>query len=146
MAFTRAAFEWVRDSIGHSYDVSDPRITLSATEVLEHRVGLCYAKSHLLAALLRAEGIPTGLCYQPGCQPGWESPRSTKWPDPLAQIDPNVRLGAKSQAARDDSAAAPNAARNSRRQYHGMTTIAAVHSPARPYSIQDSASWASAIT
>ena len=26
--------------------------------------GLCYAKAHLLAALLRAEGIPTGLCYQ----------------------------------------------------------------------------------
>ncbi|MEW8276262.1 MAG: transglutaminase family protein, partial [Candidatus Thiodiazotropha taylori] len=24
----------------------------------------CYAKSHLLAALLRANGIPAGLCYQ----------------------------------------------------------------------------------
>ena len=24
----------------------------------------CYAKSHLLAALLRANGIPTGFCYQ----------------------------------------------------------------------------------
>ena len=33
-------------------------------QFLHHRVGLCYAKSHLLAALLRAEGIPTGLCYQ----------------------------------------------------------------------------------
>jgi transglutaminase-like putative cysteine protease len=49
---------------GHSFDASDPRVTLTANEVLEHRVGLCYAKSHLLAALLRAEGIPTGLCYQ----------------------------------------------------------------------------------
>ncbi|MEO0853800.1 MAG: transglutaminase-like domain-containing protein, partial [Cyanobacteria bacterium J06648_11] len=36
----------------------------SASEVLEHRTGYCYAKSHLLAALLRANGIPTGLCYQ----------------------------------------------------------------------------------
>jgi transglutaminase-like putative cysteine protease len=62
--FAKLAFEWVRDQIGHSYDVSDPRVTLTASEVLQHRVGLCYAKSHLLAALLRSEGIPTGLCYQ----------------------------------------------------------------------------------
>ncbi len=26
--------------------------------------GFCYAKSHLLAALLRANEIPAGLCYQ----------------------------------------------------------------------------------
>ena len=32
--------------------------------MLEHGTGYCYAKSHLLAALLRANGIPTGLCYQ----------------------------------------------------------------------------------
>lgn len=56
--FAKAAFEWVRDQIGHSYDVSDPRVTLTAREVLKHRVGLCYAKSHLFAALLRSEGIP----------------------------------------------------------------------------------------
>lgn len=64
VAFARAAFEWVRDQVAHSYDVADPRVTLTASEVLEQRVGLCYAKSHLLAALLRSEGIPTGLCYQ----------------------------------------------------------------------------------
>lgn len=63
-AFAQAAFEWVRDEVDHSYDVRDPRVTLTAGEVLEQRVGLCYAKAHLLAALLRAEGIPTGLCYQ----------------------------------------------------------------------------------
>lgn len=62
--FAKAAFEWVRDQVGHSYDVADPRVTLTAGEALEHRVGLCYAKSHLLAALLRSQGIPTGLCYQ----------------------------------------------------------------------------------
>ncbi|WP_369638130.1 transglutaminase family protein, partial [Nocardia sp. JMUB6875] len=60
----RRAFEWVRDAVGHSYDVRDSRVTLRASEVLEQRVGLCYAKSHLLAAVLRGQGIPTALCYQ----------------------------------------------------------------------------------
>jgi transglutaminase-like putative cysteine protease len=32
--------------------------------VLTARTGFCYAKSHLLAALLRANGIPAALCYQ----------------------------------------------------------------------------------
>lgn len=63
-AFARAAFEWVRDEVGHSYDVGDPRVTLTASEVLEHRVGLCYAKAHLLAAVLRAGGVPAALGYQ----------------------------------------------------------------------------------
>ncbi len=60
----RRAFEWVRDEVAHSFDACDPRVTLRASDVLRERVGLCYAKSHLLAALLRAEGIPTALCYQ----------------------------------------------------------------------------------
>ncbi|UFS97799.1 transglutaminase-like domain-containing protein [Nocardia huaxiensis] len=60
----RRAFEWVRDNVAHSYDARDPRVTLRASEVLEQRVGLCYAKSHLLAAVLRGNGIPTALCYQ----------------------------------------------------------------------------------
>lgn len=63
-AFARASFEWVRDRIGHSYDAQDPRVTLAASEVLREGVGLCYAKSVLLAALLRTEGIPAALCYQ----------------------------------------------------------------------------------
>lgn len=62
--YARNTFEWVRDKVGHSYDVRDPRVTLTASEVLEHRVGLCYAKSNLLTALLRAQGIPAALCYQ----------------------------------------------------------------------------------
>jgi transglutaminase-like putative cysteine protease len=62
--FARAAFEWVRDEVAHTLDAQDPTVTLTATEVLRHRVGLCFAKSHLLAALLRAEGVPAGLCYQ----------------------------------------------------------------------------------
>lgn len=62
--YARAAFEWVRDEVAHSYDARDPRVTLTAGEVLAERVGLCYAKAHLLAALLRCEGVPAGLCYQ----------------------------------------------------------------------------------
>jgi len=64
VAFTKAAYEWVRDQVTHSVDAQDPRVTVTATEVLAARTGLCYVKAHLLAALLRAEGIPTGLCYQ----------------------------------------------------------------------------------
>lgn len=57
-------FEWVRDEIRHSYDYQANPVTCTASEVLEARTGYCYAKSHLLAALLRANGIPAGLCYQ----------------------------------------------------------------------------------
>jgi transglutaminase-like putative cysteine protease len=39
-------------------------VTSKASDVLLHGTGYCYAKSHLLAALLRANGIPAGLCYQ----------------------------------------------------------------------------------
>lgn len=63
-AFARSAYEWVRDQVTHSVDAQDPTVTVTATEVLAARTGLCYAKSHLLAALLRAQGIPAGLCYQ----------------------------------------------------------------------------------
>jgi transglutaminase-like putative cysteine protease len=64
VTFAQAAFEWVRDEVMHSLDAQDPRVTLTATEVLTQRVGLCFAKSHLLAAILRAEAVPAGLCYQ----------------------------------------------------------------------------------
>lgn len=57
-------FLFVRDEILHSWDHKKNPVTLNASEVLRHRTGFCYAKSHLLAALLRANGIPAGLCYQ----------------------------------------------------------------------------------
>lgn len=62
--FAKAAFEWVRDKIAHAYDAQDHRVTLTASQVLSEGVGLCYAKSNLLAAILRSQGIPAGLCYQ----------------------------------------------------------------------------------
>ena len=64
VSFARAAFEYVRDGVRHSWDVQDPRVTLNASETLREGVGLCFAKADLLTALLRTEGIPTGLCYQ----------------------------------------------------------------------------------
>lgn len=60
----KACFEFVRDGIRHSKDYQLNPVTCSASEVLEHKTGYCYAKSHLLAALLRANGIPAGICYQ----------------------------------------------------------------------------------
>ncbi|MDX8046458.1 transglutaminase family protein [Gracilibacillus sp. S3-1-1] len=60
----KKAFEFVRDEISHSWDIQGTLVTCAASEVLTHKQGICYAKSHLLAAILRASGIPTGFCYQ----------------------------------------------------------------------------------
>lgn len=60
----KSCFEWVRDKIKHSNDYKLNPVTCRASDVLKHGTGFCYAKSHLLAALLRANGIPAGLCYQ----------------------------------------------------------------------------------
>ena len=60
----KRCFEWVRDEIKHSGDFKINPTTCAASEVLRHNTGWCFAKSHLLAALLRANGIPAALCYQ----------------------------------------------------------------------------------
>ena len=74
----RALFEWVRDSIPHSRDASREEVTCSATQVYDIGTGICYAKAHLLASMMRSQGIPCGFCYQV-----FESPVS-KIPDTLA--------------------------------------------------------------
>src|SRR4030042_5204645 len=60
----RLLFEWVRDEIPHSKDIASDVVTCSASEVLSAGTGICFAKSHLLAACLRGVGIPAGFCYQ----------------------------------------------------------------------------------
>ena len=60
----KLCFEWVRDQIYHSSDYRMNPVTCRASEVLRYKTGYCYAKSHLFAALLRANSIPTGFCYQ----------------------------------------------------------------------------------
>ncbi|WP_163583320.1 transglutaminase-like domain-containing protein [Gracilibacillus saliphilus] len=60
----KTAFEFVRDEISHSWDIQGSIVTCQASDVLRVKEGICYAKANLLAAILRAEGIPTGFCYQ----------------------------------------------------------------------------------
>ena len=64
----RTLFEWVRDEIPHSWYIRAGIVTCTASDVLDLGTGICYAKSHLLAALLRASGIPAGFCYQALCR------------------------------------------------------------------------------
>jgi transglutaminase-like putative cysteine protease len=60
----RFAFQFVRDEIDHSFDTNSKVITISAENTLAKKEGICFAKSHLLASLLRGMGIPAGFCYQ----------------------------------------------------------------------------------
>ena len=60
----KKVFIFVRDKIKHSADIAESIITGTASEVLKSGHGLCFAKAHLLAAILRSLGIPTGFCYQ----------------------------------------------------------------------------------
>lgn len=60
----KTVYEFVRDKIEHTFDIKGNVITCKASDVLKYGQGICYAKSHLLAALLRSLDIPTGFCYQ----------------------------------------------------------------------------------
>ena len=82
-ARVEALFCFVRDEIVHSFDLGPETserlatrpvegfppafvrrgIACRASETLALGHGLCFAKSHLLAALLRFAGHPTGFCY-----------------------------------------------------------------------------------
>ena len=60
----KAAYEFVRDEIPHTFDIHSDIITAKASDVLKHKTGICHAKCNLLAALLRSQGIPVGFCFQ----------------------------------------------------------------------------------
>lgn len=63
-------YYFCRDNIAHSVDIAEKeRITVTASEVLKYGHGLCMAKAHLFAALLRVLNIPAGFCYQTLVQP-----------------------------------------------------------------------------
>ena len=64
LAYIKSAYEFVRDQISHSADAGEDIITCAASEVLQAGHGICFAKSHLLVALLRCKEIPAGFCYQ----------------------------------------------------------------------------------
>jgi len=63
-SYALRCFEWVKHCVQHSQDCGSDVVSCSASEVAMSRVGLCYAKSHLLVALLRAGQIPAGFSYQ----------------------------------------------------------------------------------
>jgi len=67
ISLIRKIYEFVRDDVHHSGDIGAQEVTYKASEVLELGHGICCAKSHLLAAMLRYFGIPTGFCYQKLC-------------------------------------------------------------------------------
>lgn len=60
----KVIYEFVRDEVKHSYDIDASKVTCIASDVFKEGHGVCYAKSHLLVALLRSIGIPSGFCYQ----------------------------------------------------------------------------------
>jgi len=62
--YARDAFEWVRDEIPHTTTTGRQVVTAKASDVLAERTGICHAKANLLAALLRARGIPAGFGFQ----------------------------------------------------------------------------------
>ena len=62
--YIKRAYEYVRDEIPHSWDIKSEIVSRKASEVLINKTGICWTKSCLLAALLRANGIPSGICYQ----------------------------------------------------------------------------------
>lgn len=60
----RAVYIFVRDEIENTADAGRDDLPCRASEVLEAGTGIGFSKSHLLAALLRAAGVPAGFCYQ----------------------------------------------------------------------------------
>lgn len=62
--FIKKSYEFVRDAVSHSADINADIITCTASQVLKACHGICFAKSHLLAAMLRCKSVPAGFCYQ----------------------------------------------------------------------------------
>ena len=63
-SYMLACFTFVRDTITHSWDAQDHRVTVTASQCLSQRTGICYAKANLFTALLRSQHLPVGFCYQ----------------------------------------------------------------------------------
>lgn len=60
----KRTYEYVRDQVSHSYDAGLHTPAAKASEVLRAGGGICWGKANLLSALLRANGIPSGISYQ----------------------------------------------------------------------------------
>lgn len=64
ISLIKKVYEFVRDEIHHTGDIEEMSVTCKASEVLEAGHGICCAKAHLFAAMLRYFGVPAGFCYQ----------------------------------------------------------------------------------
>lgn len=64
ISLIKKVYEFVRDETHHSGDIGTQEVTCKASEVLEAGHGICCAKAHLFAAMLRYFGVPVGFCYQ----------------------------------------------------------------------------------
>ena len=62
--YIKRAYIFVRDEIPHSWDIQTNIVSRTASDALINKTGICWTKSCLLAALLRANGIPSGISYQ----------------------------------------------------------------------------------
>ena len=62
--YIKRCYMFVRDEIPHSWDIKADVVSRTASDVLKNKTGICWTKSCLLAALLRANGIPSGISYQ----------------------------------------------------------------------------------
>ena len=62
--YIKRSYQFVRDEIPHSWDIKANVVSKTASETLVNRTGVCWTKSCLMAALLRANKIPSGISYQ----------------------------------------------------------------------------------
>ena len=62
--YIKRSYIFVRDGIPHSWDIKTEVVSRTASDVLKNKTGICWTKSCLLAALLRANQIPSGISYQ----------------------------------------------------------------------------------
>ena len=62
--YMKRAYLFVRDEITHTWDAKRTIVSKKASDVLRNKTGICWTKSCLLAALLRANNIPAGISYQ----------------------------------------------------------------------------------
>jgi len=64
MDYIKRSYLFVRDEISHSWDIKTEVVSITASDVLKNKTGICWTKSCLLSSLLRAYGIPSGISYQ----------------------------------------------------------------------------------
>lgn len=62
--YIKRTYSFVCDEITHSWDTGETIVSIPASDVLKNGTGICWTKSCLLAALLRANHIPAGISYQ----------------------------------------------------------------------------------